>query len=46
MDKRKVSSDKEAYKSRGMKSGQGGPVGKPENYKMPEPHELKKSSKK
>lgn len=45
MDKRKVPSDKEAYKSRGMKSNQSGSVGKPEGYKMPEARELKKSKK-
>lgn len=47
MQKRKVSSSEEAYKSRGMKPAKKAePVGMPEPKKMPEPHELKKMSKK
>lgn len=42
MDKRKVPSDKEALKSRGMRAGKGGNPGKPESQPMPKPHELKK----
>ena len=45
MAQKKVSSDKEAYKSRGMKLGKGGNPGKPENHELPKPSELKKASK-
>lgn len=45
MEKRKVPSDKEAYKSRGMRAAKGGNPGKPESHEMPKSHELKKSSK-
>lgn len=40
--KRKVSPKDQAYKSRGMKAGKNGPVGKPESHPLPEPQELKK----
>ena len=44
-DSRKISSENEAYKSRGMKSGKGGNPGKPESYELKKPDELHKKSK-
>lgn len=45
MESKKVSEEHEAYKSRGMKAGKGGEVGKPESQPMPK-EESKLSSEK
>ena len=42
---KKPKASPEAYKSRGMKTGKGGQVGKPESYPTPLPHEISRKKK-
>jgi len=44
-ESRKISSENEAYKSRGMKAAKGGNPGKPEGYELKKPDELHNKSK-